>query len=188
MAISFQCAQCGRTYKTADQWAGKTVKCKDCGASVTIASAPDASTPSSGLDVYGLDEADAGRPRTGAVSAQSLGSAQSARTPAPAAASAKSQNAKSSAESSSGKTASRGVIGTLIFLAFIGFRFYNRYQRNQARQENRGATASVNAPPRFMPTAELQPSANQHAAVWTRPLSATLDQAPSWRREFGFTK
>lgn len=169
MAISFQCGQCGRAYKMPDPWAGKTVKCKDCGNSVTIPTAADASLASPGLDVYGLNDADSGGPRPGVGSPQAAASAQSARKPASAAASRQSQSAKSSSESSGGKTASRGTIGALIFLAVIGFRFYTRTQRNQARQANRLVTAPMNGPQGLMPTAALRPSANQRPAVWTMP-------------------
>jgi hypothetical protein len=36
MAITFQCASCGRRYKVKDRLAGRRVKCKDCGAALRI--------------------------------------------------------------------------------------------------------------------------------------------------------
>lgn len=36
MAISAECLECGREYQVGDQFAGRTLKCKDCGAAFTV--------------------------------------------------------------------------------------------------------------------------------------------------------
>jgi len=36
--IKFQCSKCGKSYKVADEYAGKRVRCKDCSTINTIPS------------------------------------------------------------------------------------------------------------------------------------------------------
>jgi dienelactone hydrolase len=181
MAISFQCGQCGRSYKTTDQWAGKTVKCKDCGQSVKIPPASAASAPSPDLDVYGLDDAGSESPMPLAAGLQPGLAPQSARMQAPSIKSTNSKSAKSGSESSGGKTAMRSVIGTMVVLALIGFRVYNRYQRNQARQANRRDVAAVAHG--SLPRAVRDSSARQRMSAWTMP--ALPDPGPGIELEPG---
>ncbi|MEJ7639792.1 MAG: Yip1 family protein [Singulisphaera sp.] len=54
MSISFRCDGCGKAYKTSEQWAGRTVHCKQCGKDLLISKAPAPSAPD--VDLYGLDE------------------------------------------------------------------------------------------------------------------------------------
>jgi DNA-directed RNA polymerase subunit RPC12/RpoP len=58
-AIVFACAACGRAYRVAPDLAGRTVRCKDCGAPVPIPAAPSAAqgvadAPPIDEDIYGL--------------------------------------------------------------------------------------------------------------------------------------
>jgi len=170
MAISFQCGRCGRSYKTADQWAGKTVKCKDCGQSVTIPTASAAPAQSPDLDVYGLDDAGSGSPVPLTAGSQPGLAPKSERVQAPSIKSTKSKSAKSGSESSGGKTAMRSVIGTMVVLALIGFRIYNRYQRNQARPDNRRGAAAAAGAQGSLPRAVLDSSARQRMSAWTMPV------------------
>jgi anti-sigma B factor antagonist len=57
MPIAFRCSQCGREYEKADQWAGKTVKCEDCGQSLTVPFASAAWASLFELDEDGPDDA-----------------------------------------------------------------------------------------------------------------------------------
>jgi hypothetical protein len=45
MAIWIGCAACGRSYKVDDKWAGKKVKCKDCGAIINVPGGASAPAP-----------------------------------------------------------------------------------------------------------------------------------------------
>ena len=49
MPIPFQCPQCGKESQVADQYAGQTGKCSECGSSITIPSAPANPYPSSAV-------------------------------------------------------------------------------------------------------------------------------------------
>lgn len=62
MAISFRCDACGRSYKTEDRFAGRTVSCKGCGRSIIIQAVVE-------QNIYGFDEPPpAPPPRRAAVS------------------------------------------------------------------------------------------------------------------------
>jgi len=61
MPITFSCSQCGRSFKADDKFAGKNVRCKQCGAQTTVPPltsgsqrpGPEAPEPE---DLYGLAE------------------------------------------------------------------------------------------------------------------------------------
>ncbi len=61
MPITFSCSQCGRSFKADDKFAGKNVRCKQCGAQTTVPPlssgsqrpGPEAPEPE---DPYGLAE------------------------------------------------------------------------------------------------------------------------------------
>ena len=36
MSIAARCADCGKGYKVADEWAGKRIRCKSCGGVIQI--------------------------------------------------------------------------------------------------------------------------------------------------------
>lgn len=60
MSISFRCDGCGKGYKTSEQWASRTVQCKQCGKDLLV---PDASAPpAKEVDIYGLDAEDPALP------------------------------------------------------------------------------------------------------------------------------
>src|SRR4051812_41356423 len=50
MAITFECANCGKSFTTRDEFAGKTGQCKQCGHRMTI--------PEPDSEGYGLDLAE----------------------------------------------------------------------------------------------------------------------------------
>jgi dienelactone hydrolase len=187
MAISFQCGHCGRSYAMADRWAGSTVKCKNCGNTVTVPTAPADSVSSLDTDGVGCDQAEERGAIPLAASVQPDAAAQFdralARTQAPTMKPAKSQNAHSGSESSGGKTAKKGVIGVLVVVALIGFRFYNRYQRNQARQQNQRAAATARGPQWSFPAARPKASDGQ------RPVASMMltfsDPGPGTELEAG---
>ena len=53
MSISFECANCGKAFTVGDEVAGKTGRCKQCGATMQIPMAGEDAAPS---DVFDLDE------------------------------------------------------------------------------------------------------------------------------------
>lgn len=142
MAISFQCDRCGRTYKMGEEWAGKSVKCKNCGGSVTIPLAP--ADPAPDLDVYGLNDPEPAGPGGPAAGSQPVGTGQSGRGQAASITSTKTKSAKSGADSS--KMALRSAIGTMVVLALVGLGISYRYLPSQARQENRRGVAAADRP------------------------------------------
>ncbi|MGO9917397.1 MAG: alpha/beta hydrolase family protein [Isosphaeraceae bacterium] len=157
MAISCRCDRCGRTYELGDQWAGKNVKCKDCGGSVTIPSA--SAGPAPDLDVYGLNDPEPASPVGLAPGSPRVGTGQSGRARAPSITSAKTKSAQSGGHSSRGKMAMRTAIGTMVVVALIGLGVCYRYLPGRARQENRRAAAAAAGAEALVPGVARRPGA-----------------------------
>jgi acetyl esterase/lipase len=139
MPISFQCDHCKRSYTTSEQWAGKTVKCKQCGQAMKVPSAaePAAAPAPSAVDVYGLADADKGQvaepPAAGAMpprgSARAEPSVSKPMTKIPMSSSRKPRQKSAKSAGFFG-----GVSGTtVVLLLLLAVRMYRRYERNQAR-------------------------------------------------------
>ncbi len=147
MAISFKCNACGRSYTTTDQWAEKSVKCKQCGQAIKIPRAAAASPPQPD-DVYGLDEAES-EARPGAAWAKPLsapGLANLDGRPSEPKAS-KWKPPKAPEKSGSSKGLFGGVGGAVVVVALIGLRAYNTVNRNRAREARQGNQAAQSALP-----------------------------------------
>jgi acetyl esterase/lipase len=175
MAISCRCDRCGRTYKLGGEWAGKTVKCKGCGGSVTIPSAPGGPAPD--LDVYGLNDPEPAGPVGLATGSQPGGSGQSGRVRAAPITSTKTSSAKSGAHSSGGKMALRSAIGTMVVLVLLGLGVSYRYLPSQARQENRRPTAAAGGDEAALPHPAPAPGATSRKAVQL-PVDETVAALP----------
>ncbi len=141
MAISCRCDRCGRTYKMGDQWAGKSVKCKDCGGSMTVPSASD-DDPAPDFDVYGLNEPESADPVGLAPGSQPVANGQSGQARAPSITSTKTRSARSGSQSSGAKIVIRSAIGTMVVIAIVGVGVSYRYLASPARQENHPAKAA----------------------------------------------
>jgi acetyl esterase/lipase len=169
MSISFQCSNCKRSFTTSEQWAGKTVKCKQCGQTLKIPLAP--APPRSDVDVYGLAEMDHDErevlaatnvlPPRGSAPADPSAPKPKAKKPAAR---------KPKAKSSSSAGIFGGVGGTIGVLVLLAVRGYFRYERNQARharQDNQAAATTLpqrggqNAEPWTMPAFPQPPPATE---------------------------
>jgi dienelactone hydrolase len=156
--ITFQCDQCGRWYTMAEKHAGKTVKCKDCGAPIIVPAGK--SEPADDVDAYGLSE----RERTAlAFSSQREPefSGESSHTPKPGRATV----SKAKASSSSAKSFFSGGIGTVVLLVLIAVRGYLRWERDQARRARANHQPAAVAP--FPASAALPPP---NVAPWKMPV------------------
>jgi dienelactone hydrolase/DNA-directed RNA polymerase subunit RPC12/RpoP len=157
MEISYQCAQCGRWYTATERSAGKTVKCKDCGAPVKVPEAPD--EPAGEKDIYGLSD----KEQTTAASPPlrepvEQGAWSSAVIPRSAA------SKKPKGTSSNSKSFFGGGIGTIGLLVLLAIRIYFRWERHQARQAQPNNQAVIAAP---FPADTAVP--NQNAPPWKMP-------------------
>jgi dienelactone hydrolase/DNA-directed RNA polymerase subunit RPC12/RpoP len=156
MEISYQCGQCGRWYTTNARSAGKTVKCTDCGAAVTVPAAEEQSPAD--MNAYGseTDQGAATRPR---ARGQELGGPSS-----PASKARTVGSSKANQNSSSSRGFFGGGIGTIGLLVLVAIRVYFRWERNQARQaraNNQGVVAA--------PIPADTPGPHQIAAPWKMP-------------------
>jgi dienelactone hydrolase len=166
MAISFECAGCGKLYTVGDNLAGKIGQCKQCGQQMTIPTESD-SEPY-GLEIQEpepepapepLPEAASIPPRSfkpapqSAISGRSLYDAPAASPP-------------KKSFFGGGGNGWGGGIGVLIVLVGIGLRTYSRWERGQARNA-RNAQANALAPgnngPNFNPMAG--PRANRSGPI-----------------------
>jgi dienelactone hydrolase len=168
MSITFQCSHCKRLYTTSEQWAGKTIKCKQCGQPTKIPSA--AVPPAADVDVYGLAEMDQ-RERHEPATANVLPPRGAPRVdPSPPKPIAKKPAAKKSKEKSSSSAGIFGGIGgTVGVLALLLLRVYFRYERNQARQARRDNEAAATALPQAQSAMMPQAGVGQNVGPWTMP-------------------
>ncbi len=162
MEISYQCGQCGRWYTATGRSAGKTVKCKDCGAGMTIPPAPSESP--SERDAFGPPEMD----QAATASRELVG--QRAASPASKPRSVTSSTAKGKPSNSKGFFG--GGIGTVGVLVLLAIRVYFRWERNQARQARANNQAVVAAP--FQADAA---GPRPNLAAWKMPVLPPAPQA-----------
>jgi acetyl esterase/lipase len=164
-------------YTTSEQWAGKTIKCKQCGQPTKIPSA--AVPPAAELGEYGLEEIDEKVQRE-PVTANVLPPRTAARVDplAPKPIAKKPVAKKSKEKSSSSAGIFGGVGGTVGVLVFLLLRVYFRYERNQARQARRNNDAAATALPQAQNAMMPGAGAAQNLGPWTMP---AFPQAPPAR-------
>jgi dienelactone hydrolase len=134
MPISFQCTQCGRSYTTTEQWAGKSVKCKQCGQTVKIPAASQAAAPAA--DVFGLEEL--GDPAGAQAASSNPLPPRTGRAEAAPASSANFARAKVSKPAGKSTASKKGFFGgaggAFVIVVIVALRAFNAYNRSQSRQ------------------------------------------------------
>jgi dienelactone hydrolase len=168
MLISFRCSQCGREYQAADDWAGMTVACKDCGLSMTVPLASAVPPSLLELDEDGGNDAGSQRavPTNAGAGVQPSSTRQFKSMAAPAVGPAKPEGAGDGSESSWEKKYAQwgrdwGTVGTLVILAFFGLRAYN-------------ALNTVPGARGLQPANARPPISSRPLQVWTMPAFSDL--------------
>ena len=183
MAITFQCSHCKRLYTTSDQWAGKTIKCKQCGQGVKVPGSAAVVAPPD-TDIYGLAEVGHGE-RTRPAPASTLPPRGSASfdTPAPKPKPKKPASKKVKEKSSNSAGLFGGIGGVAGVLVMLFLRMYFRYERSQARQQRQSNQATAVEVPGAQAPMQINALARPVGGPWTMP--ALPEQAQATQLEPG---